>query len=66
MDTIFLKAGCGFVDTFLLNNVLTMPKFLSELDGDFINMSLSKNKRLTPAQMYQTLRGNKKEKEAAN
>lgn len=59
MDTIFLKAGIGIVDTFLLNQVLTMPRFLTGMQGEFINVSLKKNKRITPINMLEVLTAKK-------
>ena len=50
-ETIKLKAGCGVVETFLLNSVLGMPRFLTDLDGEFINHTSKKNKRLTPLKL---------------
>jgi len=67
-DTISLKANCGVIQTFMLNQVLTMPGFLEGFDlartkdedpYDFRNESSKKNKSISGKTLLESIKGKK-------
>ena len=60
-DTIALKANCGVIQTFMLNQVLTMPGFLQAFEGDFRNESSKKNKSISGQKLLDALKGKKEQ-----
>ena len=58
-DVISLKANCGVIQTFMLNQVLTMPGFLEGFEGDFRNENSKKNKSINGKTLLESIKGKK-------
>jgi hypothetical protein len=58
-DIISLKANCGVIQTFMLNQVLTMPGFLEGFEGDFRNENSKKNKSISGKTLLESIKGKK-------
>ena len=58
-DVISLKANCGAIQAFMLNQVLTMPGFLEGFEGDFRNESSKKNKSVSGKTLLESIKGKK-------
>lgn len=57
-EMVELKANCGVLQTFMLNQILTDQQFLASLNGDYINKSAKKvtAKNLPWAKLYEVMR----------
>ena len=58
-DTISLKANCGVIQTFMLNQVPTVPGLLDGFEGDSSNESIKKTKSITGKSLLESIKGKK-------